>query len=437
MIWDGDAGGRLRLLQELRPVEVGDNVLPDGSVQKYRMGAGEHDPSYPVIHAEVDGEALTLLDSFSSRRSSSSLEASPETVTVNGFVRGVWFTERDDLSADMVRVEMTHLTGWVVESGLEQDSPRWENPDDGRFVVVTSRSLSPMKVEHESAAGPMRVALAQQLRGVGDDIYASGVEQRWDLILRFPEPKPVEVFSAMASDIQDLVSLGVGDAAQFVRFRFQHPVATWKSGDPDHPREGREDLEYFSRWHVKAKDSDPVNEYAHYFTLRHLGGLEGGMAAIARWMTVAEKYRTELGRVMATRYSADMYLEDRIMNCCAALDSFDKTRRETGRARVDYVDRIRECVTLAGEPFLGLIVGDATGWSEMVRDARNDLAHHRDRFRIEGSVGEHLLSQQLFWLFAMCMLRLADAPEAVFGPIVKHRQVVWLRGQAEKSSGSA
>ena len=91
-----------------------------------------------------------------------------------------------------------------------------------------------------------------------------------------------------------------------------------------------------------------------------------------------------------------MFLEDRIMNVCAALDSFDRTRRSTGR--IDYVKHINECVVLAGQPFIDLIVEDPKDWAKMVKETRHDLAHHRYRFRREGTVGEHVTSEQLFWL---------------------------------------
>ena len=69
----------------------------------------------------------------------------------------------------------------------------------------------------------------------------------------------------------------------------------------------------------------------------------------------------------------------------------------------------------------------------MVKETRHDLAHHRYRFRREGTVGEHVTSEQLFWLFALCMLRLAQAPEALFESMVKHGQFEWLREQARNS----
>ena len=131
----------------------------------------------------------------------------------------------------------------------------------------------------------------------------------------------------------------------------------------------------------------------------------------------------------ATRYSPYMFLEDRIMNTSAALDSFDMVRRATGK-HVAYAKRVKQCIDLAGEPFVDLIHADPDTWAEEAKEVRDDLAHHRERFRLHGSVGEHLHSEQLFWLFTFCLLRLAAAPPAVFEAIAQHGQVRWLTDQA-------
>lgn len=54
-----------------------------------------------------------------------------------------------------------------------------------------------------------------------------------------------------------------------------------------------------------------------YFTLDELGGID----AVRRWLVAAQDYRTELARVMATRYSGSMFLEDRIneRQCCSGV----------------------------------------------------------------------------------------------------------------------
>jgi hypothetical protein len=67
------------------------------------------------------------------------------------------------------------------------------------------------------------------------------------------------------------------------------------------------------------------------------------------------------------------------------------------------------------------------------QSTRHDLSQRRERFRAEGSVGDHILADQLFWLFAICMLRLAQAPEAVYKAISKHAQIRWLSERAQAS----
>jgi len=122
------------------------------------------------------------------------------------------------------------------------------------------------------------------------------------------------------------------------------------------------------------------------------------------------------------------------MNISAALDSFDMHRRRTGKW-VGYAERVKHCVDLAGRPFLDLIVIDPDQWVERVVNTRDDLAHHRERFRTDGSVGDYLLAEQLFWLFVLCMLRLTDAPDTVYEGIGKHSQIRWLTERADASRG--
>ena len=114
---------------------------------------------------------------------------------------------------------------------------------------------------------------------------------------------------------------------------------------------------------------------------------------------------------MATRYREGMVLEDRIMNVCAALDSFDKQRRGTGK-RVQYAKPIMQSVDFAAQPFLDLII-DPDRWVGKLSALAMTSPTTANGFRVDGSVGDHLLAEQLFWLFTICMLRLADAPDAI------------------------
>jgi hypothetical protein len=56
-----------------------------------------------------------------------------------------------------------------------------------------------------------------------------------------------------------------------------------------------------------------------------------------------------------------------------------------------------------------------------------------EQFRTDGSVGDHLLAEQLFWLFVICLLRLTDARDAAYERISKHSQIGWLTDRADAS----
>ena len=231
------------------------------------------------------------------------------------------------------------------------------------------------------------------------------------------------------------MSIATGRTAEFHNVTVQHPELPQRSLAGTPIGTARADLTYHAQWsnrvdykaEAEGTGSDkPMSSAQMYFTFDHLGA-----DGVSRWLDTAARFRTELGRAMATRYGRGTYLEDRIMNVCAALESFDKHHR-TNSDDVWYIKRIDACVDLAGDEFRELIVEDSGTWANRVKELRHDLAHHRDRFRLDGSVGGHLISEQLFWPFALCMLRVAQAPDAVFDSLAKHPDWVWLREKANQ-----
>lgn len=150
------------------------------------------------------------------------------------------------------------------------------------------------------------------------------------------------------------------------------------------------------------------------------------------WLTTATDYRTELQRVMATRYKNTMYLEDRVMNVCAPLESFDIARRNRPKNTVDFIDCIKASIDYAGLPFRDLIVERPADWARKVTTARKHLAHHGKQFRADGTVGERLLAEQLYWLFVHCILRVAQAPATAFDRMSRHAETLWLIDQSRE-----
>lgn len=420
LTWSADHGGTLHLHDELRPVVWLDNVLSDGSVQKYRADRGDHQRTYALIFGNVEDRAYTLLDSFRLSAREYDQDNRTEKVHVNRFLEGAFFDDPDELRVDRLVIDMRHLTGWVNHSGLEVDWPRADGATKDVFAIVTAKTLPAITVEHDGIS----MRLAQGLSGTGDHLHDLGVTQWWSLRLGASEPVPLDTFLDTASDFQDLVTIAVGKPAQYEKVVLHHPNIPLLSLAGTPIGNLRHDITYYNRWSNRSAPCEPVKDHDMYFTFDDLGGTGG----ITRWLTVAADYRTELGRVMATRFGQGTFLEDRIMNISAALDSFDKHRRSDDDAH--YVERIKQCIVLAGQPFLDLIARDPADWAKTVKETRHDLAHHRERFRTEGTVGDHLLAEQLFWLFVLCMLRLTDAPGTVYERINNHPQTRWLTERA-------
>jgi hypothetical protein len=437
--WDPNDGGDLQLMGELREPQILDNPLADGSVQKYRGHPTKLDRRYPVIHGSHKTntgheEAYTLLDSLSLNNVGfHGLEEYPEHIAAGAVLHGAWFTDPGDVEADRAIFDLSHLSSWVNNSGLDITYPSLHGDVDGPYAIITANRQPTFSTSYEEA----RVEIRQVLHPMGDREHTSGVAQTWRLVIKIEPMGELKRFADIATDIRALVTIGAGRTSNITRAVLQHPQLHKHMLDGTPAPGSRDDITYLNRWAHRGKDATAIRKYDLYFSLEHFGGAEG----IARWLGTAATYRTELRRVMATRYTDAMYLEDRIMNTCAALERFDKVRRPDApkvlrKGKCDkwidppFVDRIVECVTLAGPVFADLIVEDAEAWAKRVRDVRNQLAHHDDPFRTTGQVAEHVLAEQIYWLFALCMLRASNAPELVLESIGNHRQLSWLRDQA-------
>lgn len=132
--------------------------------------------------------------------------------------------------------------------------------------------------------------------------------------------------------------------------------------------------------------------------------------------------------MMATRYSNGMFVSDRVLNCSAALEAFD--RSASGNENSKFKTRLNRCAELAGDPFSSL-VGNVDAWTEAIRLERDDVAHHYGR-RPSNDVGrQHDLWQSLYFLFVLCMLRKSDCPHQAIEHLERHAEYVWLSSRIQ------
>lgn len=375
---------------------------------------------YPVVHGRAGGTDYTLLDSFRSRREMNwGGSTRYETVAVNQILRGAQLDDPDDLRGNAVTIALRHLTEWVTDSGIEERHT-WAvdpaPPDDPVFQIATHRTPD----HHAATADGRTVTLFRYLGIDGDGVASRTLTQHFDLRIDAPDPNarlPLDDLLDWASDLQDLVTIATGRTADLERVAYYDPDITRRTPSGRHDPEP---VEVIASW-TAGTDPNPrhVERHRLLFTYDQLGGI----TALARWLDAAAAHSGALGRVMATRYSKPMFVSDRLMNCCAALEAFD--RKTTGFQRAYLRTRMARCVDLAADPFAAL-VGDTTVWTDTNISARNEVAHDLERPVRHTAPATLYLSKSLYYLFVLCMLRTMQAPDAVYGRITEHGEFRWL-----------
>jgi hypothetical protein len=272
--------------------------------------------------------------------------------------------------------------------------------------------------EAELKAGA-RVSLVHRLGIDGDSLDRRSLTQsfRWRIDLAKDQRQPMEDLLDLASDLQDLVSIAIARPARFRSVRFWHPDLYHEGPDGQRYQEA---VDFYARWNVRARATGkPVERQQLLFTFDQFDGIEG----IKRWMDTVAPHRSGLGRVAGTIYSDGTFVADRLLNCAAALEAFDRER--TGHKNSNFKTRINRCAALAGQPFEKL-VGDVSEWVGIVRDERDDVAHHFGiRSRTSGTE-TYDLWRSLFYLYVLCLLREAAVPEGVFTQIQQHADYISL-----------
>jgi hypothetical protein len=417
--YDLQDGGILRLAGPLRPLNWIENRRRDGTTQRFVDERECGDRLYPRIHGQSGTLLFHLEDAFqlSLDHGLCREEDAAEKIHVNWLITGALFGGDDQPEVDRAVVQLQHLTDWVNNDALTVE---WATAPEGVFAIARATQQPTAKVE---VGDGLELSLAQSLSTDGDHCHDLILNQRIRLMITAPEPRPIDVLTNRVSHFQDLLTIAAGSVANIENFHFTHVELPELSmaGTPLGNR--KQELGYYTRWANRDSSSERLGSHAMVFTYDQFGGIAG----VGRWMRVAERYRSELSRIMATRYSPTMFVEDRVAHCVAALESFDRIRRGSKDGESYLVERLRNCVDYAGDPFPELLGGESVeSWVERAKNHRNALGHHLDRFRADTNLVERELGDQLLWLAQLCLLREADAPAAVFERISKNSHFRWV-----------
>jgi hypothetical protein len=411
---DDRGSSQLSLIGELRShlQEAERHERPDGTVEFLFSEDSLHSSGkYPRVLGQVGTKEYTLEDGFRIRHNTNLLGGlASETIMFSQVLRGVWLQTGDELAFDRVSVSMQWLTHWVGDGGIEE-THEWVEGWPVSFALRGSQV--PNRRVH--LGGGLTVHLRHRIGLAGDGITSRRLTQQFVFETRSTSLLQLESLMTTAARLQALVSIGTGRTAGFDELVLNHPDLT--QGPPSKPRQFRRSIDYLAQWSARDVDPRPPARHDMPFTLNDLGG----MAAVGRWLQVAERYHHQLDQVMATRYDGGM-VSDRLLNRVAALEGFHKLR---AAPNLSLKQRLIQCAVVAGTPFQDL-VPDVAKWADVAKRARNDIGHGSGPGGFEAA-NTLFVADAAYWLFVLCLLRDMDAPEVVFTRITETPTYRWLK----------
>jgi hypothetical protein len=365
----------------------------------------------------VAGDGAYTLDSCFLRSHRMYSLVARQVFHVNRIYGGVKYDAGEEPVFDQFRAGLGGLVEWVQPQTIFEELKPGVGADGREYpYMLTSRPLDPQTVAISGGELCLR-----HIRGYsGDSLNERKLTQSFSLEVKFDQALPVADVIDVASDLQDLVTIGTHRIAAYTYMHLYHAdlYLEPEAGGPRHQLGVR----LLVPWHAR-QDADKGRLHRHNmaFTFGELGGIDG----VARWMTTAKNYRSTLGRVMNTRY-VKMFVEDRFLHRVAALEALH--RKWKGTKSTTLVTRLVQLCDLAGKP-IGELLPDVNAWCDRTKEERHNLAHDYGRTIHQDSAELLYSSEVAYWLFVLCLLRLADAPSGVFGHIVANPDFEWLRSR--------
>jgi hypothetical protein len=369
--------------------------------------------TYGRLYGECGGKAYTLEGCWqkSSRRGMFG-PTYEEVIYVNNVYDGVWFEDGELAEGNALQFTLDGLAEFVAQSGLVAEVNHGA-PVGEKWGELRGTGM-PEQVANLPNHG--QFTLSHHL-SMDMPAASASIRESFSIRLEFQEKIFIPDLLETASDLQDLVSIATDRTSQFGKVSVSHPDCHVEHEGKKYDRP----FEVWAAWTaLRRDDAKPLIRWDLYFNLSDMGGVSG----LESWMAIAEKYRSSLGRAMATNYAESMYVSDRFLSRVAALEGVD--RIDFGRRKRDFAVRIGRCIEIAGPQFASLI-HDPDRWATELKHHRNELAHHYGRRMRQATEEQSYLAAGAYWLMVFFLLRKASVPDDLFDKILTHRKLQFLR----------
>ena len=394
LTFDSTSGARLDLI---------------GSLHKLEESFGESVGPARVLGV-AGGKELTLVDCY---RTNTSMQ-------IPGIVReqyrpalvltGYQIGESQSLVFDEIRLRLRHLDSWVWRTGTVVDvSPDEQGTGIGK-IQITHNPLD--KEVFPTDFGELELAFAYRFNP--DPYHTTTLTQSALLGARFSESRAMPDILETSTALRNLLTIGVGAPAFVIEATLTRADLVRELGDGKTTpiRIGLYARGLGGTTQAEAKDMYPGQMP---FTFDDIGGLGG----LARWVRTAARFKAVIGSLLSHWYLPDIYVDNRFLNIIIAAEALERIR--LNQQNFDFSDGLERLAGYAGRPFEAL-VQDVKSWvNEVIRIRINSVVHRGLHENIEGT-RVFWLSESLYFLVVLCLLRECGVEEGALLKVTRHER---------------
>ena len=382
-----------------------------GSLHNLEESLGQSVPPARILGV-AGGKSLTLVDCYRTNTSMGFPGLFREQYRPALVLSGCQIAESQPLVFDTVRIKLRHLDSWVWKTGTDiHITPDEQGIGIGEIQVIHK----PLEKEVVSIdIGELELIFTYGFNP--DPFHTTTLTQAAVLGTRFSEPRTVRNVLETCTALRNLLTIAVGAPAFVLEATLTCSDLTRDLGD------GKTSpipigLYTLGLSDDTQKESKDIHPMQMLFTFEDIGGLEG----IAKWMETSSKFKPVIGSLLSHWYLPTIYTDNRFLNIIIAAEALERIR--LNQQNINFSKGLERMVDYAGKPFESL-VQDVKPWvNEVVRLRINNLVHRGLHGDIEGP-RIFWLSESLYFLVVLCLLRECGVAESTLSKITRHQRFI-------------